>query len=134
VNANITNLFTYNQVVREKRAEIDAAKAELQSAIIAAEHDVWLSVDACQSARDQYAEAREFLDISEKAFQAEQRARASGLRSTLDLLLAQQELAQARYSLVGARARLFTSASDLAFATGQTAMGSTSGESTPGGG
>jgi outer membrane protein TolC len=129
VNADITSLFTYNQVVREKRAEIDAARSELHSAIITAEHDVWLAVDACQSAREQYSEARELLDISQKGFSASQQARASGLQSTLDLLSAQQELAQARYALVGARARLFTSAADLAFATGQTAMGAE-----PGGG
>ena len=127
VNADVTSLFTYNHVVAEKRAEIDAAKSELRSALITAEHDVWLSVDACQAARDEFAEAKELLDISQKSFDASQKARNSGLQSTLDLLQAQQQLAQARYTLVQARARMFTSAADLAFATGQTPTGSTPG-------
>jgi outer membrane protein len=129
VNADITSLYTYNHVVAEKRAAIDAARSELRTALITAEHDVWLAVDACQSARDQFAEAKELLGISEKAFGASQKAQQRGLQSNLDLLGSQQSLAQARYTLVQARARMFTTAADLAFATGQTPMGST-----PGGG
>jgi outer membrane protein len=123
VNMDVTSLVTYSHVVAEKRAAIDAARSELHTALITAEHDVWLAVDACQSARDQFTQARELLDISEKAFGASQKARERGLQSNLDFLSAQQQLAQARYTLVSARSRLFTSAADLAFATGDTPMG-----------
>ncbi len=124
VNADITSLVTYSHVVAEKRAAIDTARSELHTALITAEHDVWLAVDACQSARSQFTQAKELLDISEKAFGASQKAREHGLQSNLDFLQAQQSLAQARYTLVEARSRMFTTAADLAFATGQTPMGS----------
>ncbi|HEX3728601.1 MAG TPA: TolC family protein [Opitutaceae bacterium] len=124
INANLTSLFAYNQAVKAKRASLDAAKSQLDQAILAAEHDVWMSVDACQSARTQFAEARELLQVSQKAYEASVKARDSGLQSTIDLLQSQQCLAQARYTLVDARSRMFTSAANLAFATGATPMGS----------
>ncbi len=124
INANLTSLFAYNQAMKSKRAELDAAKSELDQAILAAEHDVWMAVDACQSARTQYEEARELLKVSQKAYQASVQARDSGLQSSIELLQAQQALAQARYTLVDARSRMFTSAANLAFATGSTPMGS----------
>ena len=127
INEDLTSFITYNHVVAEKRAEIDAAKSELRTALITAEHDVWLAVDACQSAREQFADAKELLEISQKAFGASQKAHERGLQSNLDLLGSQQSLAQARYTLVQARSRMFTTAADLAFATGQTQMGSAPG-------
>ncbi|HEY3756647.1 MAG TPA: TolC family protein [Opitutaceae bacterium] len=129
VSTDLTGWFTYNAVLREKRAEIDAAQADLHTALITAQHDVWLAVDSCQSARGQYSEAKELLDVSEKAYNAAKNARESGLQSNLDLLQAQQSYAQARYTLVTARAKLFTGAVDLAYATGDTPMnGETSGQ------
>lgn len=123
ISTNLTNFYTYNHAVAEKRAQLDAARAELHTALITAQHDVWQAVDACQAARTQFAEARDLLDLSQRSFAAAQQAQESGLQSTLDVLQAQQALAQARYTLVQARAQLFTSAADLAYATGQTAMG-----------
>ena len=105
-----------------KRAELDTARAELKAALNGARHDVWSNVDACRSAQAQLVQARALLEASDRVFRATEQGHRSGLFSMLDLLNAQEQLARARSTLVQVRARLFTTAADLAYATGTTAV------------
>jgi outer membrane protein TolC len=122
VNLDVTGVFARREAVAAKRAELDTARVELKTALNAARHEVWSNVDACRSAQTQLTQARAMLEACDQAFRATEQGHRSGLFSMLDLLNAQEQLARARSTLVQVRARLFTTAADLAYATGATAV------------
>jgi outer membrane protein TolC len=108
-----------------RRHEVAAALAEHQSSVEeqrAAQdrvtREVWQSYVDYQTAAEQQRAAQSFLAASQTSYDSSLDAFQYGVRSLVDVVQAQRQLAQARLAVVDANAQLTLSASALTFATG----------------
>ena len=107
---------TSAQRIAEDRAA--EALAHLRQAELAAGADVWTRYHAFQTASQKYAFASAFLRSASASYGLALDSYKSGLRSILDLLNAESQLAQARSQKIAARQDAFTALAALARATG----------------
>ena len=108
---------------REKRiaaakARIRAADADLYALRDQIEREVFTSYTNLQTALRQQQAAMSLLEASTQSYEAARQSYDLGLRSQLDVVSAQKNLAQARYEDVAARSGLLLQVADLAFRTG----------------
>lgn len=102
-------------IAESKRREAKDEMTELQDQ---ATREVWTAYIAFRTAvrKEQAAEA--LLDSASTSYSASLEAYQYGVKNLVDVLTAEKQLAQARYSGVSARSQLFLEAVDLEFVTG----------------
>jgi outer membrane protein TolC len=100
------------------KANMSAADADLHALRDQIEQEVFASYTNLQTALRQQQAATALLEASTQSYEAARQSYNLGLRSQLDVISAQKNLAQARYEDVAARSGLLLQVSDLAFRTG----------------
>jgi outer membrane protein TolC len=99
------------------KAKMSAADADLHAQRDQIEQEVFTSYTNLQTALRQQQAATALLEASTQSYEATRQSYDLGLRSQLDVISAQKNLAQARYEDVAARSGLLLQVSDLAFRT-----------------
>jgi len=103
---------------RQAEAERDAARSDLRSLEIAAVAEVWRSYYEFQSSLSKYRYAQSLMAASREAYEANIETYRQGLSTIVELLTAERDLANARYTLVRTKAELLTASAAVAFAAG----------------
>jgi outer membrane protein len=108
--------------VRQAEADRDAAGAQLKSLEVDAISSVWRAYYEFQTALSRYDYARALLAASQESYDANLDTYRQGLSTIVELLTADRDLANARYTIVQSRADLLTSSAAVAYAVGAIAM------------
>jgi outer membrane protein len=108
--------------VRAAEAERDAAGAELKSLEVDAISSVWRAYYEFQTALRRYDYAKALLAASNESYAANLDTYRQGLSTIVELLTADRDLANARYTIVQSRADLLTSSAAVAYAVGAVEM------------
>ena len=104
--------------VAAAKAKRSAADADLHALRDQIEQEVFASYTNMQTALRQQQAATALLQASTQSYESARQSYGLGLRSQLDVISAQKNLAQARYEDVSARSGLLLQVADLAFRTG----------------
>jgi outer membrane protein TolC len=96
---------------RQSLAEVNS----LQLDVVAA---VWRSYFDFQSAQKKYRYAQALMAASESAYKSNYQTYRLGLSTIIDLLTAERDLANARYTIIRSKADLLITAAEVAYATG----------------
>jgi outer membrane protein TolC len=104
--------------VRAAEADDEAVSANLKSAEIAAIAQMWRAYYQFQSALKKYAYGQALLTAAQDAYDANIETYRQGLSTIVELLTAQRDLANARYTLIQSRAELLTADAAVAYAAG----------------
>lgn len=108
--------------VRQAEAEDAATRAAVRSAEISAMAEMWRAYYEFQSSLKKYAYGRALLAAAQEAYDANIETYRQGLSTIIELLTAQRDLANARYTLIRSRADLLTSYAAVAYAAGAVQM------------
>lgn len=103
---------------RSAKRQADAARAALQQAELGAISDVVLNFIAFKTAAKSVDAAEVLVESSQQSYDSTNISYKSGLKSILDLLTAENNLASAKATLAQSRTNLYTAAASLANATG----------------
>jgi outer membrane protein len=104
--------------VRRKENDRDVARAELRSVDINTIAEVWHANFDVNSSRSKYAFAQSLVDSSRESYDANLETYRQGLSTIVELLTAERELANARYTFIQSKAQLLTAYAALAYAAG----------------
>lgn len=104
--------------VAQSQADVQAAEAQVKVVRDQVSDQVWAAYSNLNTAFRQRASAIALLEAANQSYDAALESYNYGLRSQLDVTLAQQTLAQARSTDVFARTRVLAALADLAFQTG----------------
>ncbi len=108
--------------VRAAEAERDAAGAQLKSLEVDAISSVWRAYYEFQTALSRYQYAKALLSASQESYDANLDTYRQGLSTIVELLTADRDLANARYTIVQSRADLLTLSAAVAYAVGAIEM------------
>lgn len=118
VQWNIFDGWQTESNIRIAEAQAESARAQLAAAELAASADVWTRFHSYETALRKYTFSVAFFASADKAQRTVLAAYQSGLKSILDVLTAESQLAAARSQEVAARQETFTALVDLAHASG----------------
>ena len=104
--------------VAAARVEARSAAEEQRAQQDRVTREVWQAYVDLQTALEQQRAAKAFLDSAQISYDSSLEAYQFGVRSLVDVVQAERQLAQARLASVDAEAQLSLSASALTFATG----------------
>ena len=110
--------FSLRNKVRQARANLDAAKAELRIKEESVISEVWSGCDNVRTAAQQVETSETLLASSEQSYKVSLARYRAGAADIVELLNAQTTLASARSRKVQARTDLFTSYAELIHAIG----------------
>jgi outer membrane protein TolC len=126
-------VFTFNwdlftgfdrlNAVREAEAERSAARAELAAIELDAIAEVWRAYYDYRAAVRKLDFAEALLAASQEAYDATLKTYQVGLSDIVELLTAERDLANARYTLVQSRAELLIGAARVAYSAGAMPVG-----------
>jgi len=105
--------------IRTAEEQAKAAEATLEQAELNACADVWARFQNYETALQKYAFSVAYSKSATAARDLASEAYAAGLKTVLDLLTADSQLASARSQQVVARQEVFTSLANLIYATGR---------------
>ncbi|MGH7915628.1 MAG: TolC family protein [Candidatus Binataceae bacterium] len=108
--------------VRAAEAEDAATRADVKSAEIGAIAQMWRAYYEFQSSLKKYSYGQALLAAAQEAYDANIETYRQGLNTIVELLTAQRDLANARYTLIQSRADLLTSYAAVAYAAGAVRM------------
>ena len=108
--------------VRAAEAEDEATRAGVRSAEVGAIADMWRAYYEFQSSLKKYSYGQALLAAAQEAYDANIETYRQGLSTIVELLTAQRDLANARYTLIQSRADLLTSYAAAAYAGGAVRM------------
>ncbi len=108
--------------VRAAEAEDEATRAGVKSAEIGAIAEMWRAYYEFQSSLKKYSYGQALLAAAQEAYDANIETYRQGLSTIVELLTAQRDLANARYTLIQSRADLLTSYAAVAYAAGAVRM------------
>ena len=115
------DLFTgfqrLNQL-RQAEAERAAAAAALQAGELSAIAEVWRAYYEFVSTQKKYAYAQALLTASQESYAANLDTYTQGLSTIVELLTAERDLANARFTLIQSTADLLTASAAVAYAMG----------------
>lgn len=100
------------------RAQADATLAQLRQAELAAGAEVWNAYHNYETALQKHTFSLAFFKSSTATYDLALDSYKAGLKSILDLLNAESQLAQARSQQIAARQEVFTALANLAYAMG----------------
>jgi outer membrane protein TolC len=104
--------------VRRAEDERDVARAELRSEELNTIAEMWRAYFELDSSRSKFAFAQSLVAASEESYDANLETYRQGLSTIIELLTAERDLANARYTLIQSKAQLFTSYASVAYAAG----------------
>ena len=107
----------------EARSKKRQAEDELTEKKDQATREVWTSYIAFRTALRKQQAAVSLLRAATESYNASLQAYKFGVKNLIDVLTAEKQLAQARFSSVSARSQLFLEAVDLEFVTGNLLRG-----------
>ena len=116
INWDLFTGFKRLNDVRQAEAERDAAGAQLKSLEVDAISSVWRAYYEFQTALSRYDYAKALLAASQESYDANLDTYRQGLSTIVELLTADRDLANARYTIVQSRADLLTSSAAVAYA------------------
>ena len=122
MNWDIFTGFKRINDVRQAEADRDAAGAQLKSLEVDAISSVWRAYYEFQTALSRYDYANALLAASQESYKANLDTYRQGLSTIVELLTADRDLANARYTIVQSRADLLTSSAAVAYAVGAVEM------------
>ncbi len=122
INWDLFTGFKRLNDVREAEADRDAAGAQLKSLEVDAISSVWRAYYEFQTALSRYEYAKALLAASQESYDANLDTYRQGLSTIVELLTADRDLANARYTIVQSRADLLTSSAAVAYAVGAIEM------------
>jgi outer membrane protein len=114
--------FDGGQTINARRAaeaQADALRSQLRQAELAASADVWTGHHSLVTALQKVEFSEAFLRSAQASHAMALDSYKAGLKSLLDVLNAETQLAQARGQQVAVRQEAFTAFANLAYATGQ---------------
>ncbi len=120
VSMDIFDGFNRKAEIDEARANLESAREELIQVELQASGDVWNSYFKYRSALKKVAYAKKLLETSQSAEEAVVVGYKQGLKTILDVLDAQNKLAESQATLISARTEQLATSVDLAYATGST--------------
>jgi outer membrane protein len=116
------DLFTgFRRLNDVRRAEADraVADADLKTLEIGTIAEVWRAYFEFQSSLSKYAYARSLLASSLESYSANSESYRQGLSTIVELLTAQRDLANARYTMIQSKSELLTAYAAVAYAIGR---------------
>ena len=122
VNWDLFTGFKRLNDLRQAEAARDAAGAQLKSLEVDAISSVWRAYYEFQTALSRYDYAKALLAASQESYAANLDTYRQGLSTIVELLTADRDLANARYTIVQSRADLLTSSAAVAYAVGAIEM------------
>jgi outer membrane protein TolC len=126
-NWDIFTGFDRLNAVREAEADSRNARAQLAASELDAIADVWRAYYDYRAAVRKLEFAESLLAASQEAYDANLKTYEVGLSNIVELLTAERDLANSRYTLVQSRAELLTTAARVAYASGAMPVGSLNG-------
>lgn len=111
----------FNNYARKKEAEAlyAAEMYDLSRAELKASADVWNKYYGYKTSLSKLTAARSYFESAKGSYELATESYSAGLKTILDVLQAQKQLADARSTLIAARFSVFTSLAKLAHATGR---------------
>ena len=119
VQWNVFDGWQTESRIRSAEEQAQAAEATLEQAELSACADVWTRFQNYETALQKYAYSIAYFKSAAAARDLATQAYAAGLKTILDLLTADAQLATARSQQVAARQDVFTSLANLIYATGR---------------
>ncbi|MBV8451352.1 MAG: TolC family protein [Deltaproteobacteria bacterium] len=104
--------------VRRAEADREVARADLESLEIDTIAQVWRVYYEFESSLSKYDYARSLLAAASESYNANLETYHQGLSTIIELLTAQRDLAQARYTLIQTKAELLTAYAAVAYSAG----------------
>jgi outer membrane protein TolC len=120
--------FDRLNAVREAEADSRAARAQLATSELDAIAEVWRAYYDYRAAVRKLDFAAALLAASQDAYDANLKTYEVGLSNIVELLTAERDLANSRYTLVQSRAELLTTAARVAYASGAMPVGALNGK------
>jgi len=114
--------FSRINAVREAEADRRESAASLQSSELTAIADVWRAYYEFQSSRKRFEFAQALLSASQESYDALLDTYRQGLSTIVELLSADRDLANARYTMIQSTADLLTASAATAYAVGAVPM------------
>ncbi len=111
--------FRHLNDMRSAESAREGARADLRSLEVDATAEVWRAYYEFESSLSKYQYAVSLLASAKEAYAANSETYRQGLSTIIELLTAQRDLANARYTLVQTKAELLTSSAAIAFAAGE---------------
>jgi len=124
---NIFKGFDRVNALREARAESAAARAALAVSQLDAIAEVWRAYYDYRAAVRKFDYAEALLRASQEAYDSNLKTYQAGLSNIVDLLTAERDLANARFTVVQSRADVLTGAARIAYSSGAMQVGALSG-------
>ncbi len=115
---NLFDGFQTLSSVRTAEAQADAMRAQLKQSELAASAEIWARFQNYETALQKNTFSSAALTSATAAWETALDSYKSGVKSILDLLNAENQLAQARSQQVAVRQEVFTALATLAYATG----------------
>ena len=115
------NIFTgFSRLNQVRRAENDpeVARADLRSADLETIAEVWRAYYELDSSRSKFAYAQSLVAASNESYNANLETYRQGLSTIVELLTAERDLANARFTFIQSKAQLLTSYAAVAYAAG----------------
>lgn len=103
---------------RAARAQADSVRAQLRQAELAASADVWTRYHSYETAVEKFKASVAYLASTSRLRELAMESYRNGLLSILDLVTAEDQLAQARSQQIAARQDVFIALANLAASTG----------------
>jgi outer membrane protein len=104
--------------LRQAEADREVARAELDALAIDATAQVWRAYHEFESSLSKYDYAQSLLAASQESYDANLETYREGLSTIVELLTAERDLANARYTIVQSKAELLTAYAAVAYAAG----------------
>ena len=110
--------FEHVNSIERAEADREGARAQVYQYRLDVASQVWRAYYAFATARKKYQYAQALLQASQSAYDSNFGSFNHGLATIVDLLSAERDLADAKYTMVGSRADLLISAASVAYASG----------------
>jgi outer membrane protein TolC len=104
--------------LRRAEADREVARAELEALAIDATAQVWRAYHEFESSLSKYDYAESLLAASQESYDANLETYRKGLSTIVELLTAERDLANARYTIIQSKAGLLTAYAAVAYAAG----------------
>jgi len=105
--------------VRKAEADRQVASADLKTLEIDAIAEVWRAYFEFQSSLSKYEYAQSLIAASQESYSANSESYRQGLSTIVELLTAQRDLANARYTLIQSKSELLTAYAAVAYSIGR---------------
>jgi outer membrane protein len=104
--------------VRQAEADREVARAQLRTLEVEAVSQVWRAYYEFESSLSKYDYAESLLAASQESYDANLETYREGLSTIVELLTAERDLANARYTIIQSKAELLTAYAAVAYAAG----------------